>query len=98
MLTPEFIILLINAIIVGLGYLLIYPKVAGSDINKILVNDVIATCCALIIAGSVYWGSDITFNAIITTLDWFWFSLISYAAIEIPMMLWYFNKHNVQWR
>jgi len=95
---PELILLLLNAIIIGLSYLIIYPRVAGANINKILINDVIATTCALLVAGSMFWGADVQFNIILGDLNWFWFALLSYAALEIPMMLWYFKKHNVAWR
>ncbi len=96
--TPETTILILNAVILGLAYLVIYPKSVGSDLNKLLINDVIASLIAITVAGSVYWGSGYQFNLIVTTLDWFWFTFLTYAVLEIPLMLWYLKKYNISLR
>lgn len=85
----------LNFIIVLVAYFLIYPKVAGSDINKISINDFFASVISLCIVGSVYWGTEQQFNALFMSVNWFWFTLITYAVIEIPFMIWYFKKHKV---
>jgi hypothetical protein len=95
MANPELIIILLNAVVVPVAYLLIYPKAAGSDVNKIAINDVIASAISIVVAGSMFWGSNQEFNAIFTSVNWFWFTILTYAAIEIPFMIWYCNKHNV---
>ena len=95
MITPELIIILLNLTVVLISYFYIYPKAAGSDINKIAMHDLIASIICLVVAGSLYWGSDINFSLILFEVNWFWFTLISYAAIETPFMLRYFKKYGV---
>jgi len=96
--SPEITVLLLNFTIILLSYIVIYPKTVAGDCNKLMLNDGIASTIALSIVGSVYWGSDVTFNAIIITLNWFWFALLSYAIIEIPLMLHYIKKHNITFK
>ena len=95
MFTPELTLIVINATIIFIAYFLIYPKFCGSSINKITVNDCLATAIALFCAGNLYWESNQEFSILFTTVNWFWFSLLTYAVMEIPMMVWYFKKYNV---
>lgn len=94
---PELIIIGLNTLVVLIAYLVIYPKAAGSGRAKIVINDLIASAICLIVAGSLFWETDQAFNIIFTEVNWFWFTLISYSAIEIPFMIWYCKKHDV-WR
>lgn len=92
---PELFVVVLNVSIITIAYFLVYPKFCGSDGNKIAVNDIFASSISLLIVGSMYWGSGIEFNLIFTDVNWFWFTLITYMIIEIPLMLWYFKKHDV---
>lgn len=92
---PELQIITINIAIILIGYFLVYPKFCDSSLNKIMANDVLASAIVLIIAGSMYWGSGQEFSLVFVSVNWFWFTLLSYATIEIPFMLWYFKKHDV---
>ncbi|MCP3675807.1 MAG: hypothetical protein GY829_15250 [Gammaproteobacteria bacterium] len=91
----ELIIIVLNSIVITIAYFVIYPRFCGSDGNKIAKNDVIASAIPLVVVGSVYWGTGQEFSMLFFTLNWFWFTLLSYAIIEIPLMLWYFQKNNV---
>lgn len=93
---PEQVILLLNMIVVGLGYFVIYPRVAGNSFSKITGHDVIATCVVLAISASLYYGSSIEFKLLIIDVNWFWFTLLTYAAIEVPVLLWYIKKYKVE--
>jgi hypothetical protein len=90
--TPENTILMINVVIVLTAYLWVYPRMAGFDLAKVALNDIFATGIALFIAGYLYLGSGVEFKLLMLNLNWFWFSLLSYFLIEIPLMLWYFRK------
>ena len=95
MLTAELTIILLNVVIALLAYLSVYPTLAGSDFNKIALYDIGTSSIALAIVGYHYWGSDYQFDLLVTEVNWFWFTLATYTAIEIPVMLWYFKKHKV---
>jgi hypothetical protein len=92
---PEFIILGTNIFIVLIAYFVVYPHFCGSNGNKISVNDLIATGLSLMVAGYLFYGTSTKFSLLIVDVNWFWFSLLTYFAMEMPLMIWYFNKHNV---
>lgn len=93
--SPEQTVLLLNVIVIFLAYFIIYPKVAGNDFNKIAKQDIVATCVVLLTSGSLYFDSDIAFDLLIIKLNWFWFTFITFAVIEIPVLLWYIKRYKV---
>jgi hypothetical protein len=93
---PELVIIALNTALILIAYLYVYPKRAGSDANKIANHDLVASSLSIFIAGSMYWGSGYEFNAILTSLNWFWFALLTYALLEIPFVVWYWKKYNVR--
>jgi len=95
MFSSELIILCLNIIVILMAYFIIYPRFCGADGNKIAGNDLIATGIILLISGSIFCGTGEVFSLILFSVNWFWFTFLTYAAIEIPIMLWYFNKHDV---
>lgn len=94
-LPPEGLILLINLIVLWLGFKVLHPRMAGKNIKRLLINDLLASCCALLVAGSLYSGSGIRFSLIFIDLGWFGFTLITYSLMEIPFFKGYLRKHNI---
>ena len=93
--SPELAVILINLVIVLVAYLWIYPRFAGSNGAKISQNDIVASAVSLLVVGSVYWGSGQEFNALVMTLNWLWFTVLSFIVIEIPVAVWYYRKYDV---
>lgn len=96
MVTPEFAIILLNLMIILVAYLSIYPKLAGSNFNKISFYDLFTSGFSFFVVGLNYFGSGHEFNLLINHVNWFWFTLITYGAIEIPIAIWYLKKHKVK--
>ncbi|MEH6453068.1 MAG: hypothetical protein V7782_08520 [Psychromonas sp.] len=94
---PELLLLALNVSVLVLIFCYVYPKYCGANINKLLSNDVIATTTILVISGSLFWGTGQVFNLLIMSVNWFWFSLISYLIMEIPFALYYMKKYKIQW-
>ena len=92
----EFMVVALNSVIVLVAYLSVYPKLAGNSFNRISLLDILASGLSLFIVGSKYWGTDQEFTLVIVQVNWFWFTLISYALIEIPVFFWYYRKHKVK--
>jgi len=90
--SAELSIVLLNAVIIVIAYLSVYPKLAGKDINKVALYDCLASGLAITIVASKYWGASVYFEFLFMELNWFWFTLISYSVIEIPVALWYFRE------
>ena len=92
----ELTIIVLNTAILLIAYLSVYPKIAGVDINKVALFDIIASGLSLLIVGLKYWGTDqdftLAFMQLSTQVNWFWFTLISYSVLEIPIALWYFRE------
>lgn len=95
MLSGELQIVLINLAIILLAYFGVYPRFCGADLNKILVNDAIATVVALVVAGSLFAGSDARFTLLFGEVNWFWFTLLTYFLMETPFMFWYFKRFGI---
>ncbi|GAW95038.1 hypothetical protein MTCD1_00637 [Colwellia marinimaniae] len=89
--SAEFSIILVNAVIILIAYVSVYPKLAGKNLNKVALFDCVASCLALVIVASKYWGTSVEFDFLMVELNWFWFTLLSYSVIEIPVALWYFK-------
>ncbi|MBU2892856.1 hypothetical protein KO495_05905 [Colwellia sp. D2M02] len=94
--SPELSILLLNLVIVLVAYLSVYPKLAGNSFNKISFYDMFTSGFALLVVGLNYWGSGHEFSLLTFNVNWFWFTLVTYGAIEIPIAIWYFKKQDVK--
>ncbi|MFT6737408.1 MAG: hypothetical protein ACJA0G_001547, partial [Kangiellaceae bacterium] len=46
--------------------------------------------------GFNYWGSGYEFDLLIFDVNWFWFTIVTYFLIEIPIMVWYFKNQKVK--
>ncbi|MCW8837248.1 MAG: hypothetical protein OQK11_00970 [Thiovulaceae bacterium] len=92
---PEIIVILLNLFILSFSYFWFFPRIAGADAIELAKYDLISFVVAIGISAFLFYGSYIEFNAIFFTLDWFWFSALSFFIFEIPFALWYFNKNNV---
>jgi len=95
MVYPEFLVIGLNVTVVLLAYFVIYPKFCKSNGYKIANNDLVATSIVLTVTGITFWDSGVQFSLLLFSVNWFWFTLLMYAAIELPIMLWYFKKHDV---
>ncbi len=93
--SPELIVILINLSILSFSYLWLFPRIAGSDGVQLAKYDAISFVIAISISGILFYGSYIEFNVIFFTLNWFWFSVLTFFVFETPYALWYFNKNNV---
>ncbi|GIU35891.1 hypothetical protein L2719_11945 [Shewanella schlegeliana] len=91
----ELSIVALIAVVVVVSYLSIYPKVAGSNINRLLWCDIAISAFVLTLVGIKYWGSGQEFSLLLLDVNWFWFTLIVYLIIEVPMAMWYAKKHNI---
>ena len=91
----EMVVICINAVIVFSGYLYIYPKYVGFTLKDMAFADFFLTSLSLLISGFLFWGKEITFNALLFSTNWFWFSLITYIAMEFAFFDWYVKKYDV---
>lgn len=91
----ELIILLLDAVLIVFCYQLLYPRQVGNSRKRLIINDTIATGVALMVAGSVYAGSEQMFLLLVVEVNWFWFTLITYSLMELPFAMRYMHRHNM---
>ena len=95
-LAPETLLLALNGIILSLAYFLIYPRMFGADINKLMQSDLLATATSVIVAGFLFWGTNQPFDLLFGEVNWFAFSVVTFLLMEVPFALWYLKKFDAQ--
>ena len=93
---PESLVLMINLTIAIIAYFIVHPRTAGADLNKLSMSDLGASVASLVVCGSLFWDSGVEFSVLVTTLNWFWFALLSYFVIELPFALWYLKRFGIR--
>ena len=76
-------------------YLSVFPKIAGNNIEKMSLCDLVCWAFVLVMVGLKYWGTGYEFSFLLFSSNWFSFTVIVYTAIELPFFIWYCKKHNV---
>lgn len=95
MVTAELAVILLNLVLVCSAYFWFYPRVAGADLRKVALFDVLTTALALLIVGSKFWGSGQQFDLVFGNSNWFWFTLVTYLILETPLALWYIKRYGI---
>lgn len=93
--SPELKILTINAAILLVAYLGIYPSQRPRRVAEMIPTDLVLSVLALGVAGLLFWGSGVRFSLIFVEVNWFWFSLLTITAMEIPLLLWFMRRYDV---
>ena len=93
--TPEVMVLLINAAGLALAYGVIYPRLLPMSMGKMVLADTIVTVVLVGIAVAWFWGSGTQF----WLLGWYVgpapFTLIALLIIEWPLFSWFTKKHGI---
>ena len=90
--SPELFIIQLNVIVLLAAYLVFYPLFAGDNLNKLSLYDIVISLIPVTIVGFEYWGSGQSFDLLLFKANWFWFTVITYALIEIPLSILYMYK------
>jgi len=95
---PEFQILIINAVCLGVAYLGILPGLARQSLTALALTDAAVTVVALVTAGMLFWGSGQGFTLLVFEVNWLVFALVTFAAMEGPLFVWFARKHGIDRR
>ena len=93
--SPEQFVLLINAVILGCAYFIVYPRFAGADQTRLAINDLVANACALLVVGFNYLGTDQQFDLLVTEVGWFGFTVVTFLLMELPLFIWYSKRYGL---
>ncbi|MFV0293113.1 MAG: hypothetical protein ACK5II_07830 [Paracoccus sp. (in: a-proteobacteria)] len=93
--SPEAQILIINATILAIAYIGIYPSQNIRHIVQMIPTDLVLASLSLIMAGALFAGSGIRFSLILFETGWFLFALITMMLMEVPLFLWFCHKNDI---
>jgi hypothetical protein len=94
-LAPEAQLLILNGAILVVAYLGIYPSLETKTLNRVMTIDMILSAIAFGVAGALFWGSGIRFNMLFFNTNWAAFSIITLMIMEVPLFLYFAQKHGI---
>lgn len=71
------------------AYFWIYPTYAGSDVVKMAWLDLAVGAAPLAVAAVLFWEPNPRFSLVFFETNWFLFTLITYAILELPLFVLY---------
>lgn len=77
------------------NYFWLFPKVAKNNLKKMAWLDLLAIVPVFGIITLLFYGSNERFSLIFFDTNWFIFSIVIYAVIEIPLFSWYLKSRNL---
>ena len=94
--SPETVLLIVNATLAGFGWLVAYPLLRVRELDRLLRYDLAVSLAALLLSGLLFAGSGVRFSLVVVDANWFVFALLTFAAIETPLGLWYCRRHGIR--
>jgi hypothetical protein len=93
--SPEAQLLIINATILAVAYLGIYPAQKNIAINRMMALDAVLTGLSLIVAGALFWGSGVEFSLLLFSTNWAVFAIVTMLIMEFPLFQWFCRKRGL---
>ncbi len=91
----EITIVFVNMAVLATAYLFVYPKYSGDDVRKLAKLDVLMGMISLAIVGILSFGSSESFTFFFFDTNWWIFTIITYAVIEVPIFVWYLKARGL---
>ena len=91
----ELQLLIIEATILLIAYLGIYPSMRDLTMRRMLIVDLVLTALALAVGAALFAGRGIGFSLVFVETNWAVFLLLSMAAMEIPLFLWFCGRNGI---
>ena len=92
---PEAQILILNAVILAIAYLGIYPSLRHKTLNRIMTIDVVLSVLALSVAGALFWGTGTAFSLVLFSSNWAVFTIITLFVMEVPLFIRFARQHGI---
>jgi hypothetical protein len=93
--SPELFVLIVAVSVLTMGYVIVYPRFAGTDLTKLAINGLLAYGSAFLVVGSHFYGTDQRFGEPVLELGWFGFTLLTLLLVELPLFYWYARRYRV---
>jgi hypothetical protein len=92
---PELQLLIINATILAVAYLGIYPSLRPITLARMRRVDVVLSCLSLLVAGGLFWDTGTRFSLLLFQTNWAVFALVTMMVMEYPLARWFLRKHGL---
>jgi hypothetical protein len=85
----ELLVVFLVLVTLVAAYFWVYPTYAGSDVVKMAWLDLAVCAVPLAITGILFWEPNPRFSLVFLETNWFLFTLITYAILELPLFVLY---------
>ncbi len=96
MMAPEFQILVINAVCLGVAYLFILPGLRHKTLKALALSDLAVSVLALGTAAALFMGQGVRFSLLVVEVNWLVFALVTFVAMEVPLFMRFVRKHGIE--
>lgn len=94
-LSPELQVLTINATILAVAYLGIYPTLREITLRKLMLVDLVLSALSFLVVGALFWGTGTRFSMLLFQTNWAVFVIVSMMVMEYPLMRRLLRKHGL---
>ena len=91
----EISIVIINLIALLVAYVVIYPRFAGNNINKLAWFDFIIGVSLLVILAPGNWSRPNDYTFFFFDTNWWVFVILCYALLEVPFFFLYLKSRGL---
>jgi hypothetical protein len=91
---PQTQILILNAAILAVAYLGIFPSLRDKTLARIMTVDLVVSVLAVGVAGALFWGRGLSFDLLFST-NWAVFSIVTLMIMEAPLFYLFAKKHGI---
>lgn len=92
---PEAQLLIINAVILAVAYLGIYPSIRNLTTGKLMAADLVLSSLSLLVAGALFWGTGAEFSLLLFSTNWFVFAFLTMFLMELPLGWWFARRRGL---
>jgi len=92
---PELQVLAIVGCCLLVAYFGIFPALRPLTLRRMALTDLGVGATALGTVAALFWGSGQGFRLFLFETNWFWFALVSFVVIEVPLFLWFLRRHGL---
>ena len=94
----ELLVVFYILVTLAVAYLWFYPKVVGDNVKLMAWLDIVVSGIPIAISAVLFWVSDPVFKIFEWELNWFFFTLIALAVIELPFFWLYLKARGLSSR
>lgn len=92
---PEISIVIAVLVALAVAYLFVYPKFSQDNVSRMAWLDIVIGLLLLAILAPFYWGSADEFTFFAFDTSWWFFTILTYAVLELPLFYLYIKARGL---